>query len=112
MALVIFKMIKSHHILNLVHLIDSDDFICPLQATHSYQIGGGGVSGGGGLGGIECIKVTEQCLFHCNSQMSNIIAYACKYQLDIRYEQILTTCYHMLPHVTVHVTMNLFYFTI
>ena len=47
MALVIFKMIKSHHILNLVHLIDSDDFIGPLQATHSYQIGGGGVRGGG-----------------------------------------------------------------
>ena len=77
-------MIKSHHILNLVHLIDSDDFIGPLQATHSYQIGGGGGGcQGGGLGGIECIKVTEQCLFHCNSQMSNIIAYACKYQLDI-----------------------------
>ena len=51
MALVIFKMIKSHHILNLVHLIDSDDFIGPLQATHSYQIGGGGCQGGGGGGG-------------------------------------------------------------
>ena len=106
-------MRKSHHILNLVHLIDSVDFIGPLQATHSYQMGGGGGGvRGGGLWGVECIKVTEQCLFHCNSQMSNIFAYACKYQLDIRYEQILTTCYPMLPHVTVHVTMNLFYFSI
>ena len=56
MALVIFKMIKSHHILNLVHLIDSDDFIGPLQATHSYQIGGGGVSGGGGVRGDRVYK--------------------------------------------------------
>ena len=68
--------------------------------------------GGSGGGGVECIKVTEQCLFHCNSQMPNIFAYACKDRPDIRYEQILTTCYYMLPHVTVHVTMNLSYFTV
>ncbi len=77
--------------------------ICPLQTTHSYQIRGGG------SGGIECIKVTEQCLFHCNSQISNIFAYACKDQPDIRYEQILTTCYHMLPYMLLWIYPILLY---
>ena len=49
-------MRKSHHILNLVHLIDSVDFIGPLQATHSYQIGGGGGGQGKGLGGDRVYK--------------------------------------------------------
>ncbi len=44
--LVIFKMRKSHHILNLVHLIDSDDFIALYKLLIHTKSGGGGSGGG------------------------------------------------------------------
>ncbi len=63
--------------------------------------------GGGGQGGDRGYKSNRQYLFHCNSQMSNIFAYACKDQPDIRYEQILTTCYR-----TCYYEFILFYYII
>ncbi len=60
----LYKMRKSHHILNLVHLIDSDDFIALYKLLIRTKSGGGGEGGQGvGSGGGDRVYKSNRTVF-------------------------------------------------